>query len=577
MIPRFRLKSLRARVSRESICGSHVIVRSPTQPRPVRSRTKLVLVGLAYLGVVGAALAATQVGKVSLNQKSKPASCVLVNSVKLEGVSLLSLATLKPTYAQLEHHCLEGTVLNDVLKAITAAYIDKGFVTTRAYVSAQDVGKTHVLKITVVEGKLSEFYDSGKAAPDKTEIKMAFPNLQGKYLNVRDIEQGLDQLNSVAITNSKSDFVAGKTPGETIVNMTGLPHPQMHLTLANNNHGSMQTGLSQSSAILEAGDLLHLDETISVTYQHTGPDYPFSGNYGNGYSNSISGNFNIPFGYWTGNLHASHYFYESNVAGAFGPINTTGSSDDYGGSVSRVISRDQNSKTSFSAALDTKASTNFLLGNVIETGTRQYTVAALTLSRSMKGLGGLWSFDGTYSNGLGILGATPPGAPGVGNADPLFSKVSSNISYLRSIELGKAKLEYSGTISGQWSPSNLLGSEQFSIGGYSTVRGVRDGVGFGNDGAFIRNQIDLDGFTIQGPRAQKMFGEIRPYVGLDYGHIFGQPDLGIVDADAAGWTVGIHNRGGNFAFDAGYSSLFYNTSASNASNGVFFASGSYFF
>jgi hemolysin activation/secretion protein len=70
---------------------------------------------------------------------------------------------------------------------------------------------------------------------------------------------------------------------------------------------------------------------------------------------------------------------------------------------------------------------------------------------------------------------------------------------------------------------------------------------------------------------RRRLGELRPYLGADYGHVFGQRRFGIDGGDVAGWTVGMRLAGGNIGADIGYSRMFRNTAGSDLKD-LFFVS-----
>ncbi|KNC22922.1 hypothetical protein FF38_01841, partial [Lucilia cuprina] len=66
-----------------------------------------------------------------------------------------------------------------------------GYVTSQAFIPEQDLTKQKLI-ITVIEGKIRSI-DIENSPPRLA--KMIFPNYVGAILNLRDIEQGLEQLN----------------------------------------------------------------------------------------------------------------------------------------------------------------------------------------------------------------------------------------------------------------------------------------------------------------------------------------------------------------------------------------------
>jgi hemolysin activation/secretion protein len=80
--------------------------------------------------------------------------CFAVDRVEVEGISQFSAQSVAPLIKPYEKTCVGLAEINAVLRDLTYLYLDKGFVTSRAYVPEQDIGKTRVLRLVVVEGNL---------------------------------------------------------------------------------------------------------------------------------------------------------------------------------------------------------------------------------------------------------------------------------------------------------------------------------------------------------------------------------------------------------------------------------------
>lgn len=497
--------------------------------------------------------------------------CFSISHVDVEGVSLLSKAALDPVLSPYRNKCIGLADINVLLKDLTNLYMDAGYITSRVYVPEQDIAGTKVLRLVAAEGTLSDIYLNGKPAEYPGLLATAFPGMKGRAANIRDVEQGLDQINRLSSNNAKTSMLPGKEPGASILNVENKPNLPWHFSIANNNLGQKSTGYSRSSISFRMDNLVNLNDLVTLTYEHSGPDYPWP-NDGVGQSNSISGSISVPYGYWTFTLNGSYYKYRSSVPGNYGDIDTSGDSGQLGFNIDRVILRDQNSITTLNAGIAYKETNNFLMGNLIEVGSRQYSVANLGISHSRRMLGGLWLFDLSYNQGLGLFGATKRGDPGAGDAEPEFSKFTGTINVTKPFQLASQNLQFSTLINGQYSPDNLYGAEQISLGGYSNVRGTRDSILFGNNGLFTRNEITWRTLPWKDSELlTKRLGEFRPYAAIDYGHVFGQDGFGIEGGDVSGWTVGARLAGGNIGADIGYSRIIKAT-ANTSSKDLFFVS-----
>ncbi len=117
--------------------------------------------------------------------------CFPIKTIDLQGADSLSSGErerlLKPYIGQ----CLGVPQLNELLKVITDLYIEKGLVTSRAYLPQQDLSSGN-LKVLVVEGKLEGLKGAEGSGISERELKMSFPGRQGDLLNLREIEQMVD-------------------------------------------------------------------------------------------------------------------------------------------------------------------------------------------------------------------------------------------------------------------------------------------------------------------------------------------------------------------------------------------------
>ncbi|MFS8116156.1 ShlB/FhaC/HecB family hemolysin secretion/activation protein [Rhizobium jaguaris] len=503
----------------------------------------------------------------------KGGPCFPITNVEVEGGKRLAADDIDRVTASYRNRCVGAGDINTLLRDLTQLYLDKGFVTSRLYVPAQDIAKTKTLRLVAVEGTLSDIYVNGKPAPGSGVLATAFPGLKDHIVNLRDIEQGLDQINRLNSNNAKTAMLPGKTSGTSILNIENKPSHPWHLSVGNSNLGQAQTGYSKSSASIGYDNLFGVNDQWSFGYEHTGPNYPWHDD-GQGRSDSYTGNVSVPYGYWTLSANGAWYGYDSSVPGNFGTLQTSGNSKQLGVSADRVIFRDKDSITTFNSGLTYKETNNFLLGSKIEVGSRKYTVGDLGISHSRRMLGGLWVFDLSYAQGLNLFDAVDPGDAGAGNADPRFSKFTGTITMTRPIQLGEQHFEINSMLTGQYSPDNLFGAEQISLGSYSTVRGTRESMLYGNNGFFVRNDLVWRTQPFADNAAlSKMFGEFRPYVGLDYGRIASQTRYQIEGGDMLGWTVGAKLAGGNLNLDIGYSDVLAGT-VDKKDGGLLFVSSS---
>lgn len=86
-------------------------------------------------------------------------------------------------------------------------YINAGYITTRVEIPSQDL-LTKKLKLAVIPGRISEII-----IVDNDISKWVLPFSQGDILNIRDIEQGLENIQRTPEVDVKINIVPGPENG----------------------------------------------------------------------------------------------------------------------------------------------------------------------------------------------------------------------------------------------------------------------------------------------------------------------------------------------------------------------------
>src|SRR5699024_1866363 len=121
--------------------------------------------------------------------------------------------------------------VNDKLRA-------DGFITSSAYLDEQDIS-TGSLTISIFTGKIETITLDGK---QPRILTMVFPQLIEKPLNLRDLEQGLEQLNRLTTQRIDIDIEPGQKNGySAIVLRTVTARWPVSATLSFDNSGQQST------------------------------------------------------------------------------------------------------------------------------------------------------------------------------------------------------------------------------------------------------------------------------------------------------------------------------------------------
>lgn len=410
---------------------------------------------------------------------------------------------------RLQGQCLGVAEIETLMSEITRFYIERGYVTTRAYLPAQDLSQG-TLTLAVIEGRVEKIsLDDGDRRSVNT--RTLFPDV-GEVLNLRDLEQGVDQINQLASNNATLDLLPGSQPGTTVVLIKNEPKKPWRVNLSGDNQGSPSTGKTQLGLSVSVDNLFNLNEAWLLTHRRA---HPHDRDRKDSTSDSL--NVSVPFGYTTAYFSASRSDYVSAFTASSGAeLQSRGDSETVSATVERVMSRTQNSRLTLGGTLGRKSARNYLDDQFLAVSSRALTVLDLELGYWRAGTWGVVQSAVSYSQGLGILNALkdPGGLPGEAPRAQ-FGKWGWTLNYNRPFELGTQSFSWSTSLVAQVSNDVLYGSEQMLIGGIYTVRGFVNSTLSGDHGFYVRNDLSWLTQLPLGSDRRPM----RLFLGLDHGRV----------------------------------------------------------
>lgn len=144
--------------------------------------------------------------------------------------------------------CLGASGVGVVAQRAQQALLARGFVTSRVMVEPQDLNEGR-LALTLIPGRIRQVRFADAAAAHTT-TRNALPAEPGDVLNLRDIEQALENFKRVPSVKADIQIVPGDEPGlsDLLIDWT-QGHP-VRLSLSVDDSGSRSTGRYQGSATL---------------------------------------------------------------------------------------------------------------------------------------------------------------------------------------------------------------------------------------------------------------------------------------------------------------------------------------
>jgi hemolysin activation/secretion protein len=454
------------------------------------------------------------------------APATLPDSVRKQGASALTLDPFAFAREWLDHYkgqCVGKSGLDTITKGLQQAILGRGYVTTRVLVPQQDLSNGS-LALALVPGVLRQirFADPNTRGTWKT----AFPTRDGDLLNLRDLEQGLEQMKRVPSQDVDMKIEPANEPGESDVVLNMTRTKQWTFIASVDNSGTSSTGKWQGNISLGIDNPLGLNDVFSVGANQ---DLSF-GNKSLG-SHGFNGSYSIPFGYWTATLSGNTNTYYQNIALVNDTAVSSGNSQTAALRIARVLSRGRNDVLGGYVQLSKRFGDSFIDDTTIPTQARNNTY--LELGATDRHYFGASQFDGTlaYRQGIGGLGATPD--PYIDGPTYRFHMAVLDANLSVPFALANQPFRYVTTFHGQFTNDTLFYIDDLTIGSRYTVRGF-DGETMlaAERGFYWRNEL-------QWPVLQT--GQTL-YAGIDYGRVFGPNTAALAGTQLAGAVIGI--RGG---------------------------------
>ncbi len=481
-------------------------------------------------------------------KKEEPVSgesvkCFDIKEIVLEGSISLSDEERRQLVEPFLNKCIGLVEIRELMRVITNFYIDKGYVTTRVYVPQQDMS-TGTLKLLVLEGITGKIELDSKEA--HINLATAFPGLEGKVLNIRDYEQGLDQINRLKSNNATMELRPTAEPGKTDVLIKNQPGAPWSSSFTMDNYGSKATGDNRGTLTFGLDSPLGVNDYWFASFSRN-----LDSETNNRLSKSVLLNTNIPYGYWnfTGSYSKSNY--ESLITSPTQQYTSNGNTVTYNLGVQRVLQRGQTNKLTLSSGLTHKNTKNYIEDSLLITSSRKLTDLNVNLTAVFPALGGSWTVDGGVSRGLNWFGVEELPGAGTGTVPTAkYWKFNASGTYSRTFKVSDLNASWSSSLQMQYAQDYLYGSEQISVGGLYTVRGY-DGTSLAGDrGLYWRNDLALTLPPLEDATTSKWVGRLQPYLALDVGHISGRE--GQTEGTLAGAAIGIRSVSGLVNFDFAY-------------------------
>lgn len=465
-------------------------------------------------------------------------ACHPIQEIEVLGVSQLAPKLIQEVTQPVAGQCLGVAGIESLLGELTRQYIERGYVTTRVYLPAQDL-KSGKLTLQVMEGAIEGYRIDGEESG--IHLPNAFPKQPGDLLNLRDLEQGIDQINRLGSNSATLDIEPGTSPGSSVVVVRNQKKSIAHLLMSADNQGSESTGTHNALLSLTLDSPLDFSERFVVTRRES-----FTPERSGHSSTNDAVEVWVPYGYHSLTTSYSKSNYLNIITTSNGTnLRSEGESNTSSVGVDSVVYRDQRKRISASAKLTNVVTENYLERQRLSVSSRTLTFVELSANGFILLPDTMLSGQVGYTEGIDALNALKD-APDLTDDAPRaqFRRVGIDVSLNRNFRLGARDFSWSSQWNGQYGLTTLYGSQQILVGSQASVRGFNSQSLSGDHGYYFRNELAT-------PVSIALANEVlsgRLYVGYDFGEVRSRA-AGAGSGSLSGMAVGMSMRWRSLSWD----------------------------
>jgi len=474
----------------------------------------------------------TDAGQTTPRTKPQAGACRVIQTIRLDGHPDAMGAQPQALFSAYLGQCLVAEEINALLGDLNSWYQRKGWTTTRVYAAEQDINGGELV-LRVVAGRIEGYRYIDKEADER--LAYAFPQEPAGYLNLRDLEQGLENLNRVPSQEAKFQLYPGKEPGTSVVVVEMTEKPRTRWTEMVDNSGNASMGHWRSNTEFAIDNLLGRNDQLAIGYNRNLD----GGTLGSTFE-GLTANYNLSSGNHLWGTSLALFRTDFTLPGINQNYLLQTRSKKMGVSYEYLLTRDQSSKFSFIAGLDFTHQRSYTQDINIDSQYRRLAVAYAGIKGKQYFGNNILDWQLRADQGTGLIDAMSR-IPG--GTDPRYwaHKAQANLT----VPLPENKGIWRTSLQAQDSQDNTPTLGQMYVGSRYNVRGYQDNSLYGATGAWLRN--DLESSPVRVDQVN-----LTPYVGYDAGHIKSNAQQQVSQHHVTGMAVGMRMDWGKVKADLAY-------------------------
>jgi len=425
--------------------------------------------------------------------------------------------------------CLGAQGISVAVERAQRALVREGFVTSRVLVQPQDLEPGRLV-LTLFPGRLRALRTAEGASP-RARVDHALPMRPGDVLNLRDIEQGLENLRRLPSVSSEIVIEPADEPFASDLRVDWRQAKPWRLNASIDDSGSRATGRYMAGLTLSIDHGLTLNDLFYLTLNHDlgGGEPGIRGN------NGHTAHYSLPWGRWLWGVTASHSGYHQQVAGPFEVFAYSGTSDNAELSLTRLLHRGARGKTDMVLKAWGRRADTAIDGAEVEPQRRATGGWALDLVHRQAFASATLDLQLSHRRGTAAFNARPAPEQNEGEGTSRLRVTTLDIGLQVPWQVAGLRGRAQTTLRAQYNGTALPAPDRFAIGGRYTVRGFDGETSLAGDrGLLLRNELSLS----LGASPHEL------YLGLDHGRVGGPSTRWMAGRRLTGAVVGLRGSVG---------------------------------
>jgi hemolysin activation/secretion protein len=440
---------------------------------------------------------------------------ITVKKFKFVGNTVLTSTDLKKATRDFQGKPITFTQLIQAANQVTNAYIQKGYITSGAYIPSQQLdlgvvtiriieGTINDIQVQVIEGQLNNNY-----------VKKRLQLATTKPLNLPKLQEALQILQyNPLIKSLKAELLAGTQPGTNILKVNVIGADTFKVTPGINNNRNPSVGSFERRLQISEANLFGWGDSINLAYSNTDGSDRFDFDY------------TLPLNARNGTAQIFYTFSDNQIIEPpFEDLDIKLKSQEFGLTLSQPILQratpEFSQQLTFSFTADRRNTDSRLLGVnfPISEGANdegKTRISALRFSQEwlQRTRKSVFSANSQFSLGVNLFDATV----NQDEPDSRFFAWRGQVIYNRLLSSQASQQIFNPSLllrsDVQLSTTSLVPIEQLGLGGQASVRGYRQDALLSDNGVFLSAEVRLP--IMEFPKVQGAV-QVAPFVNFATG------------------------------------------------------------